>query len=97
MYTVYVHSERPPPIMVRFLRGKDKPAVLDRLKKLQGIGIFINEDFPEAVRQKRKELHPGLNAARERSEIQYSKYDKLIVHPPQNPQQGRPNTILPYL
>lgn len=74
--------ERPRPILVRFLRFKDKLAVLDRAKKLKGSGIYINEDFPEAVRQKRKELLPALRAARQRGDIAYLKYDKLIIHPP---------------
>ncbi|KAK7895598.1 hypothetical protein WMY93_020923 [Mugilogobius chulae] len=61
--------ERPRPVVVRFLRLKDKMAVLDRAKRLKGTGIFINEDFPETVRQKRKELLPAMKAARERGSI----------------------------
>ncbi|KAK7882754.1 hypothetical protein WMY93_028928 [Mugilogobius chulae] len=84
--------ERPRPVVVRFLRLKDKMAVLDRAKRLKGTGIFINEDFPETVRQKRKELLPAMKAARERGDVAYLKYDKLIVHPPRNlPQQARAN------
>lgn len=81
------NSDKPRPILVRFLRLKDKLAVLDRAKKLKGTGIFINEDFPEAVRQKRKELLPAMKAARERGDIAYLKYDKLIVHPPRTAPQ----------
>lgn len=47
-------SERPRPTVVRFLRLKDKLSVLDKAKKFKGSGIFINEDFPEAIRQRRK-------------------------------------------
>ena len=72
--------------MVRFLRLKDKLAVLDKAKILKGSDIFINEDFPEAVRQRRKELLSAIRVARERGDIAYLRYDKLIVHPPiQNP------------
>lgn len=75
-------SERPRPIVVRFLRMKDKLAVLNKSKNLKGSGIYINEDFPEAIRQKRKELLPAMKAARERGDIAYLRYDKLIIHPP---------------
>lgn len=86
-------SEKPRPIVVRFLRLKDKLAVLDKAKNLKGTGIFINEDFPETIRQRRRELLPAMKAARERSDIAYLRYDKLIVHPPfQNqPTQRKPN------
>lgn len=86
------NSDKPRPIMVSFLRLKDKLAVLDRARRLKGTGIFINEDFPESVRQKRRELLPALKAARERGDIANLKYDKLIVHPPHNaPQLTKPN------
>ncbi|KAG7462371.1 hypothetical protein JOB18_039091 [Solea senegalensis] len=39
-------SEKPRPIVVRFLRLKDKLAVLDKAKNLKGSGIFINKVFP---------------------------------------------------
>lgn len=47
-------STRPRPIVVKFLRYKDKMEVLSKAKALKGTDIFINEDFSEAVRQKRK-------------------------------------------
>lgn len=50
-------------IVVRFLRLKDKLAVLDKAKNLKGSGIFINEDFPETVRQSKKDLLPAMKAA----------------------------------
>lgn len=82
--------KKPRPVVVRFLRMKDKLLVLDKAKNLKGSGIFINKDFPEAVQQKRKELLPAMKAAQERGDIAYLKYDKLIVHlPSQNQSQQR--------
>ena len=49
-------------------------------KKLKGSRIFINEDYPDAVRQKRRELLPQMKAARERGDFAVLRYDKLIVH-----------------
>lgn len=82
-------GDRPRPIVARFLRFKDKVAVLERAKKLKGTNIFINEDFTEAVRQKRRDLLPALKAARDRGEIAYLRYDRLITHPAtQKPRSG---------
>ena len=47
-------NTRPRPIVVKFLRYKDKQEVLSKAKALKGTNIYINEDFPEPVRQKRK-------------------------------------------
>ena len=68
--------------MVKFLRFKDKVAVLERAKNLRGTYIFLNEDYPEAVRQKRKELIPAMKAARAHADIAYICYGRLIAHPP---------------
>lgn len=73
--------ERPRSIVVKFLRFKDKAAVLQRAKNLKGTKIFINEDYTDAVRLKRKELMPKLKAARERGDIAYLRHDRLIIHP----------------
>ena len=74
-------GDRPRPIVVKFLRHKDRSAVLQRAKNLKGTKIFINEDYTDLVRQKRKELMPKLRAARERGDIAFLRYDKLIIHP----------------
>ena len=44
---------RPRPIVVKFLRFKDKVVVLERTKNLRGTYIFLNKDYPEAMHQKR--------------------------------------------
>lgn len=68
--------EKPRPVVERFLQLKNKLAVLDKAKNLKGSGIFINEDFPEAVRQKKeKKPLPAKKAARERGDVAYLRYD----------------------
>lgn len=74
-------GDRPRPIVVKLLRYKDRTAILQRTKNLKGSKIYINEDFTDAVRRKRKELMPELRAARERGDIAYLRQDKLIIHP----------------
>ncbi|XP_049897457.1 uncharacterized protein LOC126388379 [Epinephelus moara] len=73
--------ERPRSIVVKFLRFKDKAAVLQRAKNLKGTKIFINEDYADAVRLKRKELIPKMKAAHEKGDIAYLRHDRLIIHP----------------
>lgn len=70
---------RPRPILVKFHRIRDRDTVLRNAKKLKGTRIFINEDYPEAVRQKRKELLPKMREARQRGDIAFLRYDKLII------------------
>ncbi|CAL9708654.1 unnamed protein product [Knipowitschia caucasica] len=82
---------RPRPIVAKLLRWKDRDTILHRAKQLKGTNIYINEDYTDAVKRKRKELMPELRAARERGEIAFLRYDKLIVHPrtTSTPNQGR--------
>lgn len=70
---------RPRPIVVKFNKLKDRDTVLRNAKKLKGTKIYINEDYPEAVRQKRKELLPKMREARQRGDIAFLRYDKLVI------------------
>lgn len=57
------NRDRPRSVIVKFLRFKDKTAVLNEARNLKSTNIFINEDYTDAVRLKRKELMPKLKAA----------------------------------
>ncbi|XP_066265890.1 centrosomal protein of 85 kDa-like [Branchiostoma lanceolatum] len=81
----YQDGGRPRPIVAKLLRFKDRDTIVQRAKYLKGSNIYINEDFSEMVRQKRKELIPKMKEARERGDIAYLKFDKLIIHPPREP------------
>ncbi|CAL9681983.1 unnamed protein product [Knipowitschia caucasica] len=74
-------ADRPRPIIAKLLRWKDREAILQRAKCLKGSKIFINEDYTDAVKKKRRELIPEMRAARERGAIAFLRYDKLIVRP----------------
>ena len=69
-------------IVVKFLRWKDKEAVMARGNKLKNINIYLNEDYFEATRLKRKELIPKMKAERAKGNIVYIRHDKPIVHTP---------------
>lgn len=47
-------GDRPRPVVVKFLRWKDKAAIMARGNKLKGTNIYLNEDYSEAVRLRRK-------------------------------------------
>ncbi|XP_078666011.1 uncharacterized protein LOC144908349 [Branchiostoma floridae x Branchiostoma belcheri] len=72
-------GDRPRPIVVKLLRYKDKQNILRQAKMLKGTQIFINEDFSDKIRQKRKDLQPALRAARERGQVAYIRFDKLVI------------------
>lgn len=75
-------------IIVKFLRWKDKAAVMTRVNKLRGTNIYFNEDYSEAVRIKRRELVPVMKAERAKGNIAYIRYDRLIVHSPSQRMTG---------
>lgn len=68
-------------MIVRLFRYKGKQTILSKVNNLKGTNIYMNEDFTDAVRQKRKELLPEMRADRARGEWAYLKYDKLVVKP----------------
>ena len=65
--------------------------MLAKANKLKGTNIFINEDFTEAVRLKRKELLPKLMEARKKGLFAVLRHDKLTVRPGR--QQERDNGL----
>ncbi|CAH1275563.1 Hypp9364 [Branchiostoma lanceolatum] len=69
---------RPRPIVAKLLRCKDRDTIIQRAKYLKGSNIYINEDFSEKVRQKRKELIQKMKEARERGDIEI----RQAHHPP---------------
>lgn len=74
-------GKRPRSMIVKLCRYKDRQVILSKANHLKGTNIYVNEDFTDAVRQKRKELLPEMRAARARGEWAYLKYDRLIVQP----------------
>ena len=64
------------PIIVKFLRWKDKEAVMASANKLRGTNIYLNENYSEAVRLKQKELIPIMKAERAKGNIAYIRYDR---------------------
>lgn len=74
-------ESRPRQIVVKLLRHKDKQMIQSQAKKLKGTRIYINEDYSDLIKKKRKELMPELRAAWERADSAVLRYDKLIIKP----------------
>lgn len=67
------------PIVVKWLRFKDRLVVLEKAKLLKGSRIYINDDFSQSVRQRHKESIPAMKDVRQKGDIAYLKFDKLIT------------------
>lgn len=86
------NAGRPRPIVVKFLRYKDKELILAKAKAhLKRTGIYVNEDFSDRIRKKRAELLPAMKQAREKGNFAVISYDKLIVKPRQHQQMAANN------
>ena len=78
--------EKSRPIIAKFLNYKDRDAVLKARKNLKGSRQVIREDFSERILQKRKDLIPKMNEARNEGKIAYLSYDKLVIKEPRHHQ-----------
>ena len=73
-------DHRPRMIVAKFLNWTDKDQILRTAKRaLSGTGVFVKEDFSEAVREKRKALKPIQEHAYKAKRKTYYKLDKLVV------------------
>ena len=66
-------------VVARFLNWKEKNEVLQNSRKLQGSGIYLNDDFAEETVRRRKELLPVMKKMREQGHFAILKVDKLIT------------------
>ena len=67
------------PILVKLMRESTRSEILRNARHLKGTTIWIDEDFPKDVQEKRMTLIPRLKEARDRGHRAVLKYDKLIV------------------
>ena len=91
-------ESKPRPIIAKFLKYKDRDAVLKARRNLKGTRQTIREDFSERILKKRKDLLPKLNEARNDGKIAYLSYDKLVIKEPRHHQfaPGFPGHSSPY-
>ncbi|XP_045182697.2 uncharacterized protein LOC123541337 [Mercenaria mercenaria] len=66
-------------IIVKFTFFKDREIVRRASSSLKGTGIFINEQFPKEVAERRRALMPLLRNAREEKKKAWISYDTLYI------------------
>lgn len=67
------------PVLVKLVRESTRSEILRNARHLKGTTMWIDEDFPKNVQEKRMTLIPRLREARDRGHRAVLKYDKLIV------------------
>lgn len=72
-------GEKIRPVIVSFNSLSKKIEILKKKKLLRDSDIYVKEDFPLKIIQKRKELQEELNQLLEQGKIAYLKYDKIII------------------
>lgn len=70
-------GDKPRPVLLSFTCGWKKNEVLKNRKKSKE--LFVAEDFSKEILEKRKALLPKLIEERNKGNIAYLKFDKLIV------------------
>lgn len=65
------------PVLIAFANTWKRTKILKTRKSLKS--VYVNEDFPKEVLDKRRELKPRLLEERAKGHIAYIKYDQLIV------------------
>lgn len=76
-------GDRPRPITAKLLRFKKKEIILYRSNMIKISNVYINEDFPDTLKRKRKDMMPPLRAARGRGDFTYLTNwlsDNTLIH-----------------
>nr|XP_049707059.1 uncharacterized protein LOC126056835 [Helicoverpa armigera] len=70
-------ANKPRPVLCSFINNWKKAVIIKSRKNLKT--IYITEDYSKEVLEKRKQLQAKLIEERQKGNIAYLKYDKLIV------------------
>lgn len=73
----YREGSKPRPVLCSFVNNWKKNEIIKNKKNLKK--IYISEDYTKEVLEKRKALQAELVKERQKGNIAYMKYDKLIV------------------
>nr|BDU78962.1 hypothetical protein 1 [Bombyx mori] len=72
-------NDRPRPVVVSFLNLDMKIKIFKQKRALQDTGYYMKEDYPKQVLEKRKQLQEQLKIEREKGNMAFLKYDKLVI------------------
>ncbi|XP_045783435.1 uncharacterized protein LOC123879653 [Maniola jurtina] len=83
-------SSKTRPVMITLTTLGKKIEILKNKKLLEKTNYYIKEDYPPKVLEIRKELQEKVKVEKEKGNIAYIKYDKLIILPQkENREQGK--------
>lgn len=71
------NSNKVRPILISFVNGWRKVEILRNKKKLRS--VYISEDYPKEVQEKRKELREKMLEERRKGNYAVLDYDKLVI------------------
>lgn len=81
IYRIGAQSNKNRPVVVSLTTIWKKHLILKN-KSLLPHGIYVKEDYPKSVLEIRKQLQPKVRHEREKGNIAFIKYDKLIIKKP---------------
>lgn len=82
------------PILVKIVTIWKKNEIMRHKKNLKN-GVRISEDFPKEILIKRQELQEDLKREREKGNIAFLKYDKIVIKPKQRQDENPENKKRP--
>ncbi|GBP20161.1 hypothetical protein EVAR_5591_1 [Eumeta japonica] len=88
-------GEKPRPIAVTFTTLGTKIKIFKQRKLLKNTEYYINEDFPQHILEKRKELLEQMKLEREKGNYANIRYDKLIIRHNNADASGKKKRTLP--
>ena len=77
------------PVVVKFLKFKERSDILANSKKLKNTEYYIKEDFSDRVQNIRNNLWPKVKEERAKGNIAYISFDRLVVKPRQENPRGQ--------
>ncbi|CAB3221816.1 unnamed protein product [Arctia plantaginis] len=80
-------SNKPRPVLCSFINNWKKNEIIKNKRNLKT--IYINEDYPKEVLERRRELQAKLVEERKKGNTAYLKYDELIVKENNTSQEKR--------
>ncbi|XP_037296945.1 uncharacterized protein LOC115446198 [Manduca sexta] len=86
-------QNKPRPVLCSFINTWKKDEIMKNRKNLKK--IYISEDYSKEVLEKRKALLPLLKEEREKGNIAFLNYDKLVVKEPNAEKRKREPTTSP--
>lgn len=72
-------GDKPSPVVVAFLNLGIKIKIFKQKRALRDTDYYMKEDYPKHVLEKRSQLQEQLKTEREKGNLAFLKYDKLVI------------------